>query len=85
MATPAHKLDELISQGYQHGFYTSVATDTVPCGLNEDVIRMISAMKDEPEFMLDWRLKAYRHWLTVSEPHWATVRHPPIDYQAIAY
>lgn len=85
MATPAHKLDELISQGYQHGFYTSVATDTVPCGLNEDVIRMISAMKDEPEFMLGWRLKAYRHWLTVSEPHWATVRHPPIDYQAIAY
>ncbi|MHA7685953.1 Fe-S cluster assembly protein SufB [Cupriavidus sp. PET2-C1] len=85
MATPAHKLDELISQGYQHGFYTSVATDTVPCGLNEDVIRMISAMKDEPEFMLEWRLKAYRHWLTVSEPHWATVRHPPIDYQAIAY
>ncbi|WP_416047028.1 Fe-S cluster assembly protein SufB [Cupriavidus basilensis] len=85
MATPAHKLDELISQGYQHGFYTSVATDTVPCGLNEDVIRMISAMKGEPEFMLDWRLKAYRHWLTVSEPHWATVRHPPIDYQAIAY
>ncbi|MDF3889074.1 Fe-S cluster assembly protein SufB [Cupriavidus basilensis] len=85
MATPAHKLDELISQGYQHGFYTSVATDTVPCGLNDDVIRTISAMKDEPEFMLDWRLKAYRHWLTVSEPHWATVRHPPIDYQAIAY
>ncbi|EHP39484.1 cysteine desulfurase activator complex subunit SufB [Cupriavidus basilensis OR16] len=85
MATPAHKLDQLISQGYQHGFYTSVATDTVPCGLNEDVIRMISAMKDEPEFMLAWRLKAYRHWLTVSEPHWATVRHPPIDYQAIAY
>ncbi|KJK10228.1 cysteine desulfurase [Burkholderiaceae bacterium 16] len=85
MATPAHKLNELISQGYQHGFYTSVATDTVPCGLNEDVIRMISAMKDEPEFMLAWRLKAYRHWLTVSEPHWATVRHPPIDYQAIAY
>lgn len=85
MATPAHKLDELIGQGYQHGFYTSVATDTVPCGLNEDVIRMISAMKGEPEFMLDWRLKAYRHWLTVSEPHWATVRHPPIDYQAIAY
>lgn len=85
MATPGYKLDELISQGYQHGFYTSVATDTVPCGLNEGVIRMISAMKDEPEFMLDWRLKAYRHWLTVSEPHWATVRHPPIDYQAIAY
>lgn len=85
MATPVHKLDDLISQNYQHGFYTSVETDTVPCGLNEGVIRMISAMKDEPEFMREWRLKAYRHWLTVSEPHWATVRHPPIDYQDIAY
>ncbi|SAL82474.1 cysteine desulfurase activator complex subunit SufB [Caballeronia terrestris] len=85
MATPAHKLDELISQNYQHGFYTSVETDTVPCGLNEGVIRMISAMKDEPEFMREWRLKAYRHWLTVSEPHWASVKHPPIDYQDIAY
>ncbi|MDF3834252.1 Fe-S cluster assembly protein SufB [Cupriavidus basilensis] len=85
MATPAHTLDTLIGQGYRHGFYTPVATDTVPCGLSEDVIRMISAIKGEPEFMLEWRLKAYRHWLTMSEPHWATVRHPPIDYQAIAY
>ncbi|QQX88789.1 Fe-S cluster assembly protein SufB [Cupriavidus necator] len=85
MATPARKLDELISQGYKHGFYTTVETDTVPCGLNEDVIRMISAIKGEPEFMREWRLKAFRHWLIMSEPHWATVKHPPIDYQAIAY
>jgi Fe-S cluster assembly protein SufB len=85
MATQAHKLDELISQNYQHGFYTFVETDTVPCGLSEGVIRMISVMKDEPEFMREWRLKAYRHWLTMSEPHWATVKHPPIDYQDIAY
>ncbi|CAN7557795.1 FeS cluster assembly protein SufB [compost metagenome] len=85
MATPARKLDELINQGYKHGFYTAVETDTVPCGLDEDVIRMISAIKGEPEFMREWRLKAFRHWLTMSEPHWATVKHPPIDYQAIAY
>jgi len=85
MATPARKLDELISQGYKHGFYTPVETETVPCGLNEDVIRTISAIKGEPEFMREWRLKAFRHWLTMSEPHWATVKHPPIDYQAIAY
>jgi Fe-S cluster assembly protein SufB len=85
MASPARNLDDLISQGYKHGFYTSVETETVPCGLNEDVIRMISTIKGEPEFMREWRLKAFRHWLTMSEPHWATVKHPPIDYQAIAY
>jgi Fe-S cluster assembly protein SufB len=57
----------------------------VPLGLSEDVIRLISAKKNEPEFMLEWRLKAYRHWLTMTEPRWATVEHPPIDYQGIAY
>jgi Fe-S cluster assembly protein SufB len=81
----ASALDALISREYQHGFYTTVDTDTVPCGLSEDVIRLISAKKNEPPFMLAWRLSAYRHWLTMREPLWATVKHPPIDYQGIAY
>lgn len=85
MANSTVKLDELISRGYQHGFYTTVETDTVPRGLSEDVVRLISAKKGEPDFMLDWRLQAYRHWLTMTEPRWATVRHPPIAYQDIAY
>ena len=71
MTAPAFELDALISREYQHGFFTDVETDTVPRGLSEDVIRLISAKKNEPEFMLEWRLKAYRHWLTMTEPHWA--------------
>jgi Fe-S cluster assembly protein SufB len=85
MATQAFALDALISQGYKQGFYTPLEADTVPRGLNEDVIRLISAKKNEPAFMLEWRLKAYHHWLTMSEPHWSTVKHPPIDYQDISY
>jgi len=85
MASSTVELDELISQNYKHGFYTAVETDTVPRGLSEDVIRLISAKKGEPGFMLEWRLQAYRYWLTMTEPHWATVHHPPIDYQDIAY
>ncbi|TMH78665.1 MAG: Fe-S cluster assembly protein SufB [Betaproteobacteria bacterium] len=85
MTASALELDALISRQYQHGFYTAVDADTVPCGLSEDVIRLISAKKNEPPFMLAWRLNAYRHWLTMKEPRWATVKHPPIDYQGIAY
>jgi Fe-S cluster assembly protein SufB len=85
MLKEATKLDELISQEYRHGFSTDLETDTLSEGLNEAVIRLISAKKDEPEFMLEWRLQAYRHWLTMSEPQWSTVHHPPIDYQAISY
>jgi len=85
MRTQALRLDELINQGYRQGFVTALETDTVPRGLDEDVIRLISAKKNEPEFMLAWRLKAYRHWLTLTEPRWSTVRHPPIDYQDISY
>lgn len=85
MTAQPDRLDELISQEYRHGFYTPVETDAVPRGLDEGVIRQISARKQEPEFMLEWRLKAYRHWLTMSEPGWSTVSHPPIDYQAISY
>jgi Fe-S cluster assembly protein SufB len=85
MSTAAQQLDELIRREYQHGFETSIETDFVPKGLNEDIVRLISAKKEEPEFMLEWRLKAYRHWLTMREPGWASVRYPKIDYQDIYY
>ncbi|BAL25096.1 Fe-S cluster assembly protein SufB [Azoarcus sp. KH32C] len=85
MGSQVFQLDDLISQEYRHGFYTPMETDTVPRGLSEDVVRLISAKKSEPEFMLEWRLQAFRHWLTMTEPEWATVRHPPIDYQDIVY
>ena len=85
MTTATRQLDELIGREYQAGFYTSLETDTVPRGLNEDIIRMISSKKCEPQFMLDWRLKAYRHWLTMQEPQWANVHYPPIDYQDMVY
>lgn len=78
-------LDTLISQEYKHGFVTDIENDTIPCGLSEDVVRAISAKKNEPEFMLQWRLKAYRHWLTMTEPHWSSSQYPAIDYQAISY
>lgn len=78
-------INELISQEYQHGFVTDIETDTLPCGLSEDIVRQISAKKNEPEFMLEWRLKAYRHWLTLKEPEWSSVRYPAIDYQALSY
>jgi Fe-S cluster assembly protein SufB len=78
-------LEALVGQKYRHGFVTDIEADTVPPGLNEDVIRLISNKKGEPQFMLDWRLKSYRHWLTMREPHWAHLRVAPIDYQAISY
>jgi len=81
----APELDTLIRQEYKQGFVTDLDADTVPPGLGEDIIRLISAKKNEPEFMLEWRLKAYRQWLTMSPPHWAHVRHEPIDYQSIVY
>jgi Fe-S cluster assembly protein SufB len=85
MSTTAQKLDELISQEYKHGFVTDLETDVIPKGLSEDVIRIISAKKNEPAFMLEWRLEAYRHWLTMKEPTWPNVHYPAIDYQDIIY
>ncbi len=85
MSTPVNNIEELTNKEYKYGFFTEVETDTVPPGLNEDVIRLISAKKNEPEFMLEGRLKAYRHWLTMEEPSWANVHYPPIDYQSIVY
>ncbi len=70
---------------YKYGFYTDIAVDTIPKGLNEDVIRMIWEKKKEPEFMLEWRLKAYRHWKTMVEPKWPNFKYGPIDYQDISY
>jgi Fe-S cluster assembly protein SufB len=78
-------LEALVDRPYRHGFVTAIEADVIAKGLSEDVIRLISAKKGEPAFMLEWRLKAYRHWLTMTEPHWATVRHPAIDYQDIIY
>ena len=70
---------------YKYGFTTEVHTDIIERGLNEDVIRLISSKKDEPEWLLEFRLKAYRHWLTLEMPTWAHLRIPEIDYQAISY
>ena len=78
-------IEKAIEQDYKYGFVTDVEQDTLPPGLNEDVIRTISAIKNEPEFMLEWRLKSYRKWLNMEEPTWAKVSYPEIDYQAISY
>jgi len=79
------ELEALIARGYQHGFVTDIDSDTLPPGLDESVVRAISARKHEPQFLLDWRLRAYRHWLTMREPRWARLRYEPIDYQGISY
>jgi Fe-S cluster assembly protein SufB len=78
-------LQNLVNQPYKHGFVTDIATDVVAKGLSEDTIRLISAKKNEPEWLLEFRLKAFRHWLTMTDPQWANVKHPPIDFQAISY
>jgi Fe-S cluster assembly protein SufB len=89
MSESARTIEALTGREYQYGFVTPVEADTIAPGLNEDVIRLISAKKGEPEFMLEWRLRAYRHWAelerSAAEPRWANVRYAPIDYQAIAY
>mgnify|MGYP001828737127 CR=1 FL=1 len=78
-------LDDFTGGEYKAGFVTDIEQEMLPPGLDEDVVRHISAKKDEPEWMTDWRLKAYRHWLTLKEPQWARVEYPPVDYQAISY
>jgi Fe-S cluster assembly protein SufB len=85
MSSQAPELEDLVHREYQAGFVTDVESDTVPPGLDEDVIRLISHKKREPAFLLEWRLKSFRHWLTMSEPVWAHVKYNPIDYQAISY
>lgn len=78
-------LEDTVASDYKYGFVTDIDTDIIPKGLSEDVIRIISAKKNEPEWLLDWRLKAYKHWLKMEEPVWGNLHHPPIDYQEIIY
>lgn len=83
--TETQKIEELANKEYKFGFVTDIEADTIPKGLNEDVVRQLSAKKQEPEWMTEWRLKAYRHWLTMEEPKWPNVKYPPVDYQEISY
>lgn len=85
MGSTQESVDDLIQGGYQHGFVTTIESDTLPAGLSEETIRLISARKSEPQWMLESRLKAFRHWLTLQEPDWAQLHHPAIDFQAISY
>ncbi len=85
MPTDTGTIKTLANREYKWGFVTDIEADAVPKGLGEDIIREISRRKNEPEFMLQWRLKAYRHWLTMTEPKWPNVKYPPIDFQNIVY
>jgi Fe-S cluster assembly protein SufB len=85
MTTATSTIEELANREYKHGFVTAIESETVPPGLSEETIRLISSKKKEPAWLLEWRLKAYRHWLTMTEPKWPHVKYPPIDYQAIIY
>jgi len=85
MSTEPKYIESLVNRRYEHGFITDIDSDNLPPGLNEDIVRAISKKKNEPKFMLEWRLKAYRHWLTMQEPTWAHVHYPKIDYQSISY
>jgi Fe-S cluster assembly protein SufB len=86
METAVDTVEELVTKDYKWGFVTSIEQETIPKGLSEDVVRLISKKKNEPEWLTEWRLKAYRHWLTLTEPHhWANVTYPPIDYQNVSY
>ncbi len=85
MSAQSKEITDLVRKRYEHGFVTDIEQDLVPPGLDEDVVRLISKKKGEPDFLTQWRLKAYRHWLTMEEPTWAHVRYSPIDYQSISY
>ena len=85
MSTATETIEGLVKTEYKYGFVTDVEADAAPPGLNEDIVRLISGKKNEPEFMLEWRLKAYRHWLTLKEPTWPHVHYLPIDYQKSVY
>ncbi|MEE8326931.1 MAG: Fe-S cluster assembly protein SufB [candidate division NC10 bacterium] len=85
MSDATKAIETFVSQDYKWGFVTEIEQDIAPPGLNEDIIRMISAKKNEPEWLLEWRLKAYRYWLTIKEPTWHNVHYPPINYQGVSY
>ncbi len=85
MSTTTDKLKEFVDKDYAYGFVTEIEQDTIPKGLDEKTVRIISEKKEEPEWLLEWRLKAFRHWLTMTEPTWPNVHYPPIDYQDLRY
>ena len=85
MAAQNDILGEVTQSDYKYGFYTDIEADEAPKGLNEDIIRFISAKKKEPEFMLEYRLKAFRHWQKMEEPTWAHIHYPQINFQDIIY
>src|SRR6266480_3182763 len=86
MPTETTEIQDLANREYKWGFVTDIESDSAPLGLNEEIVRFISKKKNEPQWMLDWRLKAYRHWLTMKEPHdWPMIKYPPIDYQSASY
>src|SRR4051812_23032908 len=85
MSTSTETIEELATREYKYGFVTDVEAETIPKGLSEDVVRLISQKKNEPEWLLEWRLKAYRMWLTMKEPTWQNVKYDPINYQDIVY
>lgn len=85
MAQDNTQINNIIKKDYEHGFVTNIESDQAPAGLSEDIIRFISAKKNEPEFMLEWRLRAYKHWLTLEEPEWASVNYPKVNFQDIIY
>ena len=85
MSTSTEVIEQLANTEYKYGFVTDVEQDIAPKGLNEDIIRLISAKKEEPDWLLEWRLKAYRMWLTMEEPTWHNLTIAPIDYQDIIY
>jgi Fe-S cluster assembly protein SufB len=85
MSTATETIEGLVQQEYKYGFVTDVETESAPPGLNEDIIRLISNKKKEPEWLLEWRLKAFRHWQTMTEPTWQFVKYPPVNFQDITY
>ena len=85
MSTATETIEDLVKTEYKYGFFTDVETESAPPGLSEDTIRLISRKKNEPEWLTDWRLKAYRYWLTLEEPTWPKVHHEKINYQDIVY
>src|SRR5512146_1471808 len=85
MPDQSQQLTELTAKDYKYGFVSDIEADQIPRGLSEDIVRLISQKKNEPRFMLEWRLKDYRHWLTMKEPTWPNVKFPKIDFQDIIY
>ena len=83
--TVSESVESLVNRDYKWGFVTDIEADQIPAGLDESVVRLISAKKEEPPYLLEWRLKAYRGWLKMTEPHWPNVKYPPIDYQKMIY